>query len=146
VLNVTYGGELLETPQLWESVAEVRWRARDPAGAEQWYRKIEQEGKTAVLNQFAWAWATASIPEARDGPAAVRFALKAVELTNRKEPQLMDTLSAAYAEADQFDKAVETEREAIASLKASPPGTEGAVKDYEARLELYQHKRPYRQQ
>jgi hypothetical protein len=146
VLNVTYGGELLETPQFWESVAEARWRAKDPAGAEQWDRKMEQEGKADVLNQLAWGWATAAIPEARDGPAAVRFALKAVELTNRKEPTLVDTLSAAYAETGQFDKAVENELAAISLLKSSPPGTEGSLKDFEGRLELYQHKRPYRQE
>jgi hypothetical protein len=146
MLNVTYGGELWESPQLWESVADVQWRARDHAGAEQWYRQMEQEGKTNVLNQLAWDWATAATPEARDGPAAVRFALKAVELTNRKEPALVDTLSAAYAETGQFDKAVATELEAISLAKNSPAtGMEGTLKDLEARLELYQHKRPYRQ-
>jgi hypothetical protein len=148
VLNVTYGGGLWESPQLWESVADVQWRARDHAGAEQWYRQMEQEGKADVLDQLAWGWATAAIPEARDGPAAVRFALKEVELTNRKEPARVDTLSAAYAETGQFDKAVATELEAISLLKSSPPtpGTEGKLKDFEGRLELYQHKRPYRQE
>jgi len=97
-----------------------------------------------VLNQLAWDWATGAIPEARDGSAAVRFALKGVELTNRKELGMMDTLSAAYAETGQFEKAVAAELEAISLLKNSspPPGT---LKDYEGRLELYQHKRPYRQ-
>jgi len=144
VLNVTYGGELCESPTLWESVADVRWRARDHAGAEQWSLQMEQEGKTADLNELAWRWATAAIPEARDGAAAVRFAQKAVELTNRKDPGLVDTLSAAYAETGQFEKAVAAELEAISLLKNSspPPGT---LKDYEGRLELYQHKRPYRQ-
>jgi hypothetical protein len=71
-----------------------------------------------------------------------------VELTNRKEPARVDTLSAAYAETGQFDKAVATELEAISLLKSSPPtpGTEGKLKDFEGRLELYQHKRPYRQE
>jgi serine/threonine protein kinase/WD40 repeat protein len=145
VLNVSYGGELWESPPLWESVADVQWRAKDYAGAEQWYRQMEQEGKTVALNELAWRWSTAAIPEARDGPAAIRFALRAVELTNRKEPQLLDTLSAAYAENGQFDKAVTAELEAISLLKSSPPtsGSEGILKDFEGRLDLYQHKRPY---
>ncbi|PWT90967.1 MAG: hypothetical protein C5B56_04550, partial [Proteobacteria bacterium] len=148
VLNVTYGGERWESPSLWESVADVQWRARDHAGAEQWYREMEQEGETDNLNALAWNWATAASPEARDGPAAVRFAQKAVELTNRKEPEVLDTLSTAYAETEQFDKAVSAELEAISSLKSSPPapGTEAKLKDFESRLELYQHKRPYRQE
>jgi serine/threonine protein kinase/WD40 repeat protein len=148
VLNVTYGGKLWESPQSWESVADVQWRAKDKAAAEQWYGQMEQEGKTAVLNRLAWGWATAAIPEARDGPAAVRFAVKAVELTNRKEPELVDTLSAAYAETGQFDKAVTAQLEAISLLKDSPPTprTEGTIKDFETRLDLYQHKRPYRQE
>jgi serine/threonine protein kinase/WD40 repeat protein len=147
VLNVTYGGDLWESPQLWESVADVQWRARDHTAAEQWYRQIEKEGKTADLDQLARRWATAAIPEARDGPAAVRFAQKAVELTNRQRPAFVDTLSAAYAETGQFDKAVATELEAISLLKSSPstPGMEATLKDYEGRLELYQHQRPYRQ-
>jgi WD40 repeat protein len=147
VLNVTYGGELLESPVHWESIAEVQWHARNPAGAEEWYRQMEQEGKTDVLNQLAWDWATAAIPEARDGPAAVRFALKAVELTNRKDREMLDTLSAAYAETGQFDRAVAAELEAISLLKSTSLtlGTEATLKDFEARLELYQNKRPYRQ-
>jgi hypothetical protein len=145
VLNVTYGGELWESPQLWESAADLQWRVRDKAGAKQWYRQMEQQGKTDVLNQLAWDWATAGIPEARDGPAAVRFALKAVELTNRKDPGMLDTLSAAYGETSQFDKAVAAELEAISLLK-SLQTTPGSLKDFEARLELYQHKRPYRQE
>jgi hypothetical protein len=148
MLNVTYGGELWESPQSWESVADVQWRTRDHAGAEQWGRQMEQEGKATDLDKLAWGWATAAIPEARDGPAAVRFALKAVELTNRKEPALVDTLSAAYAETGQFDKAVATELEAISLRKGSSltPGAEGILKDFEGRLELYQHKQPYRQE
>ena len=149
VLNVSYAGELGEEgPQGWESAADVKWHAKDPAGAEEWYRKMEQEGNILALNHLAWRWATSGNPEQRDGRAAVRFAGRAVELTNRKAHGLMDTLSAAYAEAGQFEKATAAQLEAISLLNNAPrTSTTGKMlHDYQDRLELYRKQRPYREE
>jgi dihydrodipicolinate synthase/N-acetylneuraminate lyase len=43
----------------------------------------------------------------RDGREAVRLASKAVQLTDSREPIMIGTLAAAYAEAGQFTNAVE---------------------------------------
>jgi Flp pilus assembly protein TadD len=98
------------------------------------------------LNNLAWRWATSKNSEERDGRAAVRFAEKAVELTNRKELGFVDTLAAAYAETGQFDKAVSAETEAISLLKSSPstPAVEAMLVDYQGRLDLYRQQRPLR--
>jgi hypothetical protein len=145
-LNVSYDGTVFESSQEWVNAVDVKWRAKNPAGAEQWYSKMEQEGDVDALNQFAWRWATSSHPEMRDGGAAVRFAEKAVELTNRKELGFVDTLAAAYAETGQFDKAVSAETEAISLLKSSPstPAVEAMLVDYQGRLDLYRQQRPLR--
>jgi Flp pilus assembly protein TadD len=48
----------------------------------------------------------------RNGSEAVALAGHAVELTRGREPMLLGTLAAAYAEAGDFDKAVETQQKA----------------------------------
>ena len=60
-----------------------------------------------ALNHLARILATANQPELRDGQEAVRLATKAVDLTDSREPLMIGTLAAAYAEAGQFANAVE---------------------------------------
>jgi hypothetical protein len=87
--------------------------------------RLEDEGKTAeaiqnyrqaldvdsndpvALNNLALILVTADKPELRDGREAVRLASKAVQLTDSREPIMIGTLAAAYAEAGQFTNAVE---------------------------------------
>jgi eukaryotic-like serine/threonine-protein kinase len=69
---------------------------------------VEEMNKTARL------LATSSHAELRDGLAAVRFAERAAEVTERKDPAILDTLAASYAEAGDFAKAIVVEKEAIA--------------------------------
>jgi WD40 repeat protein/serine/threonine protein kinase len=148
VLNVTCAGELVESPQRWEDTVDAAWRAKNPAEAEKWYQKKEQEGNSRILNSFAWRWATSGNADARDGRAAVRFAEKAAALTERKDPDVLDTLSAAYAEAGQFDKSVSNQVEAISLLKRSPVSEEldARLRELQTRLELYRQQRPYREE
>jgi hypothetical protein len=59
-----------------------------------------------ALNNLALILATTSKPGLRDGKEAVRFATRAVELTELRQPGVIGTLAAAYAEDGQFAKAV----------------------------------------
>ena len=77
-----------------------------------------------------------------NGEDAVRFAARACELTNRKEPMFIGTLAAAYAEAGRFDDAVRTGNEA-AALAESLGQTELAATNRRL-LENYQTGRPFR--
>jgi hypothetical protein len=47
-------------------------------------------------------------PSARDPAKAIHLAKRACELTQFKDPMILETLAMAYAGADQFEKAVET--------------------------------------
>jgi tetratricopeptide (TPR) repeat protein len=98
---------------------------------------------TDALNDLAWALATHADAKVRDGAKAVEFAQRAVELTHRDAPNILDTLAAAYAEAGRYDDAVATLREAV--QKAQKLGVAGAASDLEAHLKLYQSKQPYRE-
>ena len=64
-----------------------------------------------ALNNLAYMLATAANPKFRDGPRAVQLAEKANRLRER-DPALMETLAAAYAEAGRFPEARETAQKA----------------------------------
>jgi tetratricopeptide (TPR) repeat protein len=81
----------------------------------------------------ARGWATCPVDRLRDGKRAVESATRACELTDWKAPAFLDTLAAAYAEAGDFRAAAETQARAI-----------GLMKDYDARLKLYQDQKRFR--
>jgi tetratricopeptide (TPR) repeat protein len=137
----------------WSQINLARMYARgqgvpkDEDEATKWYRmgagkrrKDAQSGDAAALNGCAWLLATCEIAEIRDGSNAVKFAETAVSATSRKDPMILDTLAAAYAETSQFKKAVSVQKEAMALLKS-----EKDEKYYEPRLKLYESNLPYRE-
>jgi tetratricopeptide (TPR) repeat protein len=96
-----------------------------------------------ALNNLAWILA-ANPPDAlRNGAEAVRLAERACELSEHREPLLLGTLAAAYAEAGRFGEAVKT------AEKARDLATAGGLKDVAAKnaelLELYRAGKPYRE-
>lgn len=100
---------------------------------------IEQESRFASPYALrARLWAACSEERFRDGAAAVESATTACELSGWKNPLYIATLAAAYAEAEEFDKAVKWQQKAI-ELAA-----ENAPQEFQHRLELYKQKQPYR--
>ena len=88
---------------------------QDYSEAVTWYRKAaEQEGYALPWNNLGWLYATAKDPRFRDPAQAVECALKAVALTDEKEPSHLVTLAEAYFVSGEQGKAVETIRKAIA--------------------------------
>ncbi|MGP8239165.1 MAG: tetratricopeptide repeat protein [Limisphaerales bacterium] len=65
-----------------------------------------QPNEVEVLNDLAWLLATSPHSEIRNGAEAVKLASQACQLTGNKQPLLMGTLAAAYAEAGRWDEAV----------------------------------------
>jgi TPR repeat protein len=104
-----------------------------------WYRKAADAGDLAGIQATAWLLATSPISELRDGQAAIELSRKAAALTKRKDPRVLDTMAAAYAEAAQFAKAISIEKEAIALAQE-----DDQKQEYESRLKLYQARSPYR--
>jgi tetratricopeptide (TPR) repeat protein len=94
--------------------------------------RLEPSFAAAYKNR-AWIWATCPADSLRDGKRAVESAMRACELTDWKDPILLDTLGVAYAEAGNFEAAVETQAKAIEQ-----------VKDFDARLKAYQSKKQLR--
>ena len=61
-----------------------------------------------ALNDLAWLRATCPTSLFRDGAEGVALAERALRLSDGREPIILDTLAAAYAEAGRFPEAVQT--------------------------------------
>ena len=94
-----------------------------------------------VLNNLAWIMATYPDKEFRNPAEAVGFAERACDLSKFKNPEFLDTLSAAYAAAGKFNKAVQTAEKALKLYM----DLELAQKadDVRNRLELFKKGQPY---
>jgi tetratricopeptide (TPR) repeat protein len=63
---------------------------------------------SVALNNLAWILATSSDASIRDGARSVTLAVKAVQASGDKDPNLIRTLAAAHAAVGQFAEAVAT--------------------------------------
>ena len=97
----------------------------------------------AALNDLAWILATAPQDELRNGTEAVRLAERACQLTDSRNPHLLGTLDAAYAETGRFDDAIRT-AEQVRSL-AIALNDKSLAESAEKRKALYERKEPFRQ-
>ncbi len=98
-----------------------------------------QPGEPEAYNASALIMAACPEAKFRDGKGAVQFATRACELTEWKNPIILDTLAAAQAEAGDFDAAVKSQEKAIELLTDARQKNE-----YRSRLVLYRAKKTYR--
>jgi len=104
-----------------------------------WFRKLAAKNKDRA-NSAAWLLATSTHPDIRDGQEAVRLALVASD--GNQKAAVMDTLAAAWAEAGDFNKAVEIQKQALALPDGQDPRHRPKM---EQRLESYEKGRPWRE-
>jgi len=115
---------------------------RDIPKATQDFEKVVSLGEAdaEIYNALAWWYATNTDSTFRNGATAVKYALKACELTHYDNWALLDTLAAAYAEYNDFTNAVKWQEEAVKQCNnTSEKG------NCEARLKQYRLNQPYRE-
>jgi tetratricopeptide (TPR) repeat protein len=96
-----------------------------------------------ALNELAWILATAPDAKLRSGAEAVQLAERACELTRERDPAMLATLSAAYAETGRFAEAKATAQKARGLAQAADQ-KETADQAGEL-LKLFQVNRPFRE-
>lgn len=105
------------------------------------FRRAVELDPTLPRAYASAAWLMATCPDAqfRNAELSLQAAQRAIELGSKEDFELLDTLAAAQANANQFDEAIATVSQAIelAPAQASVPLSE--------RLELYNSQRAYRQ-
>jgi tetratricopeptide (TPR) repeat protein len=154
------GGVLFKLGRLDEAERHlsdaVRFDADNAEARDNLGRLLAERGRTAqAIEQFreagrlrpGWAapyaeaaWLLAAGDDSVRNPAeAVGLALKAVDLTARRDPVALDALAAAYAAAGDFGRAVTT---AEAALRLTVSGE--ASRALRARLSLYREGKAFR--
>ena len=109
----------------------------------EWRRVLrEQPNHVAALNQAAWVLATSPAAAVRNGAEAVSFAQRAAQASGGRQPRILATLAASYAEAGQFSKAIETARQAL--NLATGQNDKQLAEGLNAMLALYTAGTPFR--
>jgi tetratricopeptide (TPR) repeat protein/serine/threonine protein kinase len=160
-LHVNAGNLLLNRKDYTGAVAAYREAVRLEPNRSSWHvnlgnglaRSGDYAGAEAALGEAlrvnpkdadahnGLAWQLATGPDGvRDGKRAVEHASRAYERSDWKEPEYLDTLAAAHAEAGDFAKAVESQKRAL----AFPTARLLNEAEWQARLAGYEREQPYR--
>ncbi len=109
-----------------------------PEALAQWHAGLDVDpDNLPLLRQTAWVLATNPDASVRNGIEAVKLAERAMKFSGGKDPDVLDTLAAAYAEAGRFPEAIETARQAF-TLATGP-----LVDEVKGRIALYESKSPF---
>src|SRR5207302_2472530 len=108
------------------------------------YEKALQSDPDAILplNNLAWVMSTGPDDLLRNNEIGLKLATKANQLSKNTNPVFIRTLAAAYAQAGQFESAIETARRASEQAKAQ--GVRDLVIQIEEDVDLYQRRTPLR--
>ena len=117
--------------------------AGDDQAAKQDFARAEamDPGSAQGYDARAWLLATAPDPQMRDGKKAVQSATRACAMTNWNNPEMLGTLAAAYPETGDFDEAIKWQQKAV---DLTSPTLLVTLNERQARLALYQNRRPWR--
>jgi len=97
----------------------------------------------SALTNLAWLRATSSNEALRNGNEAVKLAGQADELSGGTNAVVLRTLAAAYAEAGQFGKAIESGRTALQLARVH--GDQSLAVELEQQIAVYELRLPYRE-
>jgi tetratricopeptide (TPR) repeat protein len=117
----------------------------DYAGARKHLEEVVviQPNGPKTMNEFAWLLSTSRIDQWRDGKRAVELASRACEVTHYENPDYINTLAAAYAEAGDFSSAVKWSNKSLELVGEN--GDRDRRERFLKALALYKDRKPMRQ-
>ncbi|HWQ54826.1 MAG TPA: tetratricopeptide repeat protein [Bryobacteraceae bacterium] len=118
-------------------------RGNVPEALAHWRAGLRRDARyVPALTQTAWVLATCPDGAVRNGKEAVTLASRAAELTGGRDPAILDTLAAAYAEVGRYAEAVSTARRALdIARQQDKKALAGALK---TRMALYEARTAFR--
>ena len=130
IIHYNLGNALRQKKLLSEAVAQ--------------YREALKRAPRLVAAQDNLAWTLATAPDAslRNGSQALELATQANRLSGGRDPVILRTLAAAYAENGQFSKAFESAKSALDL--AITQRNQALVEALQHDISLYQTGLPYR--
>ncbi len=130
-------------PDAYLNLSAIYLLADHPADAISTLRKGVRStmGSIPISVRLAWLVATKPNQELRNGAEAIILAKAACQKTEYSDPKILDVLAAGYAEAGQFDPAVQTARKALQLARSSQQ--EELAKHIQMRLSLYLAGKPF---
>lgn len=99
-----------------------------------------EPSNSGILNNLAWVLATSLDAEIRDAQRSIELSQRACQLTDYKRADTLSTLAAGYAEAGDFENAVNWARKAI-ELNQDQEANEQLRRE----LDSYQQRTPWRE-
>ena len=96
---------------------------------------------SGVLNNLAWLLATSPDEAIRNGKRAIELARKACEETTWKQPHIISTLAAGFAETGDFAEARKYSKQAVESEGSSPE----VKMQLEGEMASYESQKPWRE-
>ncbi len=98
-----------------------------------------------VLNNLAWVLSTSPKDGIRNAEDAISLAKEACEVTQYKQPHILSTLAASYAESGDFELAKKYSSQAVEMAQDAPEPDEEMVKQLQAELDSYKAEKPWRE-
>ena len=131
-------------PHASKAEAHVKLKKYDKAVAG-FEKALEINPLVWIQREFAKFRASCPDSKYRDGKKAVELAKQALEAAGKDAHwSCIDVLAMALAETGDFEQAITEQLKAIDRLTAEKSPEKDELKSFEARLELYRMKKPYR--
>lgn len=131
VAHYNLGGLLADCGEITEALAHFRQAVElKPAYAKAHYK-------------LSWLQATCPLASLRNGAEAIEHAVQANRLCEGRQPEVLDALAAAYAEAGRFPEAAAIARKALELARHQDD--QPLVDALRTRIARYESGKPYRQ-